>query len=140
MTPKVLALATVAFGCSPRPRSRKRSISREPFSPGAEVPPKATDGKGTCAATLDTSNHKLDYDITYSGLTGPATAAHFHGPAEAGKNAGVVVPLSSTTSSIKGSATLTEAQQGDLMAGKWYANVHTAANPAGEIRCQMTKG
>jgi hypothetical protein len=140
MTPKVLALATVAFGLLATPALAETVHFQGTFSPGAEVPPKATGGKGTCAATLDTSNHKLDYDITYSGLTGPATAAHFHGPAEAGKNAGVVVPLSSTTSPIKGSATLTEAQQADLMAGKWYANVHTAANPAGEIRCQMTKG
>jgi CHRD domain. len=42
-------------------------------------------------------------------------------------------------SPIKGAATLTDAQIADLNAGKWYFNVHTAANPAGEIRGTVTK-
>ena len=57
-----------------------------------------------------------------------------------GANAGVLVPFSSPgTSPIKGTATLTDAQEQDLMDGKTYANVHTAANPGGEIRGQITK-
>ena len=106
---------------------------------GAEVPPKATDGKGTATASLDTATKALTYSVEYSGLTGPATAAHFHGPAEPGANAGVVVPFATPASPINGTTTLTDAQMADLMAGKWYANVHTAANPAGEIRGQMTR-
>ena len=75
-----------------------------------------------------------------AGLSGPATAAHFHGPAEAGKNAGVEVPIPNAgTSPVEGSATLTEAQAADLTGGKLYVNVHTAANPGGEIRGQVTK-
>jgi hypothetical protein len=71
---------------------------------------------------------------------GPATAAHFHGPAEAGKNAGVAVAIPNATSSpVEGSATLTDAQAADLVAGKYYINIHTAANPGGEIRGQVTK-
>ncbi len=139
MTSKALALAAVALGLLAAPAYAETVRFHGTLSPGAEVPPKSTDGKGTCAASLDTSTHKLTYDIAYSGLTGPATAAHFHGPAEPGKNAGVVVPLSPPTSPIKGSTTLTEAQQDELMAGKWYANVHTKENPGGEIRCQLTK-
>ena len=109
------------------------------MSGGAEVPPKATDGKGTATASLDTATKALTYSVEYSGLTGPATAAHFHGPAEPGANAGVVVPFASPASPANGTTTLTDAQMADLMAGKWYANVHTAANPAGEIRGQMTR-
>jgi hypothetical protein len=63
--------------------------------------------------------------------------AHFHGPAAAGANAGVVLPFANPASPIEGQATLTPAQAADLSAGKWYANVHTAANPGGEIRGQM---
>ena len=110
------------------------------MSTAMEVPPKTTGGKGTADATLDTATKKLTYDVTYSGLTGPATAAHLHGPAEPGANAGVLVPFSPPlTSPIHGTATLTDAQVTDLMAGKVYANVHTAANPGGEIRGQLTK-
>ncbi len=74
------------------------------------------------------------------GLSGPATAAHFHGPAAAGANAGVVVPIGNNPPSpTTGSATLTDDQIKDLEAGKWYANVHTEANKGGEIRGQMMR-
>jgi hypothetical protein len=105
-----------------------------------EVPP--TDGKGTGTAqvTFDTETKKLDWTVEYSGLTGPATGAHFHGPAAPGENADVAVPLSGDLASpIKGSATLTDAQAADLEAGKYYVNVHTAANQGREIRGQVMK-
>ena len=109
------------------------------MSGASEVPAKTTDGKGTASATLDTATKLLTYDVEYAGLSGPATAAHLHGPAEAGANAGVVLPFAAPASPIKGTATLTDAQVTDLMAGKWYANVHTAANPGGEIRGQLAR-
>ncbi len=105
----------------------------------SEVPPKTTDGKGAATATLDTATKKLTYNVTYSGLTGPATAAHIHGPAAVGKNAGVLVPLTPVATPIAGTVTLTDAQIADLEAGNTYINVHTAANPGGEIRGQLTK-
>jgi hypothetical protein len=106
----------------------------------AEVPPNDSKGTGNAAVTYDTAAKKLSWTVTYSGLSGPATAAHFHGPAEAGKNAGVAVPIpNQATSPVTGSATLTDAQAADLMGGKYYVNVHTAANPGGEIRGQVTK-
>jgi hypothetical protein len=104
-----------------------------------EVPPKASDGKGTATVTLDTATKTITYDVTYSGLTGPATMAHIHGPAAVGANASVVVPLAPPASPIKGTATVTDAQIADMEAGKYYVNVHTAANPGGEIRGQLTK-
>ena len=104
----------------------------------AEVPPNASTGSGDALATLDTSSKQLTYTITFFGLSGPATAAHFHGPAAPGANAGVAVPIGTNpTSPVTGSVTLTDAQMADLQAGKWYANVHTAENKGGEIRGQM---
>lgn len=111
------------------------------MSGATEVPAKTTEGKGTATASLDTATKMLTYQVDYSGLSGPATAGHFHGPAEPGANSPVVVPFAAPASSpVKGTATLTDAQMADLMAGKWYANIHTAANPGGEIRGQMTRG
>jgi len=105
----------------------------------AEVPPGSGAGKGSFTATYDTASKKLSWKGNYSGLSGPATAAHFHGPADAGKNAGVAVPISPNASPFEGSATLTDAQAADLLAGKWYVNIHTEANKAGEIRGQVIK-
>src|SRR5216684_2268968 len=105
------------------------------------LPPVESKGSGTLTATYDTASKSLNYTANYSGLTGDATAAHFHGPAAAGQNAGVVVPVTgSAASPIKGSATLTDAQAADLTAGRWYFNIHTAANKGGEIRGQVVKG
>ena len=104
----------------------------------SEVPPNATTGSGDLLATLDTGKKTLTYTMTYMGLTGPATAAHFHGPAAVGANAGVVVPIGNNPPSpVTNTVTLTDPQIKDLEAGKWYANVHTKANPAGEIRGQV---
>lgn len=106
----------------------------------SEVPPNASAGTGTAELDYDPASKKLSWKLTYSGLSGPATMAHFHGPAEAGKNAGVAVAIPNATSSpVEGSATLTDAQAADLVAGKYYINIHTAANPGGEIRGQVTK-
>ena len=97
-------------------------------------------GTGTVEATYDTAAKKLMWTITYSALSGPATAAHFHGPAAATANAPPVVPISgSLASPIKGEATLTDAQAADLQAGRWYLNIHTAAKPDGELRGQVAK-
>ena len=104
----------------------------------SEVPGNASPGTGKIDATYDTSTKMLTWEGSYSGLTGPATMAHFHGPADPGKNAPVLIP-SPAASPIKGSATLTDAQAADVMAGKTYFNIHTAANPGGEIRGQVTK-
>jgi hypothetical protein len=106
----------------------------------SQVPPNTSAGTGTADLDYDAPSKKLTWKITYSGLSGPATAAHFHGPAAAGANAGVKVPIPNATSSpVEGSATLTDEQAADLMGGKYYINVHTAANPGGEIRGQVVK-
>ena len=106
----------------------------------SEVPPTTTAGTGTADIDYDPATKKLSWKLSYSGLSGPATAAHFHGPAAADKNAGVAVAIPNATKSpAEGSATLTAEQAADLEAGKYYVNVHTAANPGGEIRGQVTK-
>jgi hypothetical protein len=102
-----------------------------------EVPPNTTPGTGEVTATLDTATKAFSYTVTYSGLTGPAVAAHFHGPAAPGSNAPPMIGIKVLASPITGTATLTDAQIASLEAGQWYFNIHTAAIPGGEIRGQL---
>jgi hypothetical protein len=102
-----------------------------------EVPPNTTTGKGTVRAMLDTDLKSFSYTVTYSGLTGPATAAHFHGPAAPGTNAPPIITVTDLASPIRATTTLTDDQINSLRAGQWYFNVHTAAHPGGEIRGQL---
>lgn len=112
------------------------------LSGASEVPPNDSAGKGAVTATYDSATKTLSWKGSYSGLTGPAVAAHFH-VGEPGKNGGVAVPIFTSAdkaaSPFEGKATLTDAQAADLMAGKMYVNVHTATHKAGEIRGQVTK-
>lgn len=104
---------------------------------GEEVPATDSAGTGTATATYDTETKELTYSVEFSGLSGPATAEHFHGPAAMGENAGPVVPIDDLESPSEGAATLTDEQAADLAAGNWYVNVHTDAHPDGEIRGQV---
>ena len=127
--------ATIAFAGPAFADKMKATLNGK-----SEVPPNTSAGTGTADIDYDAATKKLTWKVTYSGLSGPATAAHFHGPAEADKNAGVAVAIPNATSSpAEGSATLTDAQAADLVAGKYYINIHTAANPGGEIRGQVMK-
>ena len=110
------------------------------MSGSQESPAVSTGGSGNAEATWDPGTSMLTYRVAYSGLSGPATAGHIHGPAGPGQNAGVVVPFTNVGSSpITGSVKLTAEQFNQLSSGQWYVNVHTAAHPAGEIRGQLRR-
>lgn len=104
----------------------------------SEVPPVVTEGSGTLEASLTPGTLVLTWTFNYSGLSGPPTGAHFHGPATGGQVAGVSVAIGgSLDSPLSGSTTLNASQAAELSAGKWYVNLHTAAHPDGEIRGQV---
>jgi len=106
------------------------------LTPAEEVPPAANSkGSGSFEMKLDIKTNEFTWKLSHAGMTGPATAAHIHGPAGKGTNAGVVVPLQG----MEGKGKLTQAQYGDLAAGLYYVNVHSAQYPGGEIRGQLAK-
>ena len=133
----VLIVALGLSACSSMMESHTTAL-RATLSGDNEVPANGSTGSGTLNARLDTQSNTLTWTLTYAGLSGPVKAGHFHGPAIAGSNAPVALPFAGNLESpIKGSAILTAAQAVDVLAGKWYVNLHTAANPGGEVRGQV---
>jgi hypothetical protein len=104
-----------------------------------EVPPAQTAGTGMMEGVINMSSRELRWNIKCNGLSGPVTAMHFHGPATEAQNAGVVAPMQGGCDGAGTSGRVVVDQNGlaDLMAGKWYVNVHTQLNPNGEIRGQV---
>lgn len=106
-------------------------------------PTSASTATGTVTGTYDPSTKLLTYTLTYSGLTGAPSAAHFHyGDA---KHTGAVfitfsnVPAT-TSGTISGSTPLsatTASQPDSFSLGHVYANIHTAQYPMGEIRANV---
>ena len=134
----LLATLLALSACNMSPMASNVSTLTARLSGANEVPAANSNGSGTFSANLDKKTNVLTWTVTYSGLSGPATGGHFHGPATMGQNAGVALPFTgSLESPIRGTATLTPAQMDAVMNGNWYVNLHTAANPNGEIRGQV---
>ena len=136
----ILASLAATAMVSAAPAFAEMQSYKAVLNAAAQVPANDSKGTGALTASYDTATKKLTYSVTYAGLSGPPTAAHFHGPADAKSNAGVALGAKDVAASpIKGEATLTDAQAADLMAGKWYFNIHTEKNKGGEIRGQVMK-
>ena len=132
----VLLISLLALSaCNISSNTTKASAS---LTSSSEVPPTKSTGSGEADFAIDVKNDKLSWTITYKNLSGVVTGAHFHAPAAMGANADVAIPIKGDLlSPIKGEATMTSEQKTQLLDGKWYLNLHTAANPDGEIRGQV---
>ena len=116
-----------------------------PIASDQEVAPPTIPGDeptGVGIVWLDTDANALSWTVHYAGLSDDLTLAHFHGPAPAGANAGVQVTIAASPEpkfgTLIGDAILSDDQESDLLDGLWYINLHTALNPGGEIRGQIT--
>lgn len=122
------------------PKSAKYSISGAAAG-SQEVPAVTTSATGNLSGSYDTTSKSLIYTVTWTGLSGEATMAHFHGPALAGAIAPPMETLTITANGTAGTATdtitATSALHAALLAGQVYYNIHTAAHPDGEIRGQI---
>lgn len=136
----LLALAAVAaFVATPTRAAAQIVIFNEAMTGAQQVPPNASPATGSGCLILNQATHTLRYAIGFEGLTAPETAAHIHGFAPAGANAGILFPLPLGNPKV-GSVTTTAAQEANLIAGLAYVNIHTTAFPGGEIRGQVLVG
>jgi hypothetical protein len=155
----LLALAALAFTSACKkddnttPAAPLKQVSAT-LSPANEVPAvtNAPSATGTMTGTYDPTSKVLTYSVTFSGLTGNASAAHLHFGDTKHKTAAPTVPFSNvpaaTSGTFSGTAVLTTvpasgttaaaSQPDSLLMGKMYVNIHTAANSGGEIRGNLT--
>ncbi|MGQ0722141.1 MAG: CHRD domain-containing protein [Candidatus Eiseniibacteriota bacterium] len=104
-----------------------------------EVPPRPSLGTGLGCFVLNPDN-TLSYNVTFGGLLAPETAAHIHGPAAPGVNAGIIFPFALGSPKVGVFGPLNATQLGYLTGGLLYVNIHTSLYPGGEIRGQILAG
>jgi hypothetical protein len=107
-----------------------------------EVPGNRSTGVGFGTVELSPDETTITVNMSFSGLTGNATAAHIHGPAAAGVNAGVLFPFTGLPAATSGAIpqqtfAINATQVGYLKTGLLYMNVHTGNFPGGELRAQL---
>jgi hypothetical protein len=107
-----------------------------------EVPPNGSTATGVGTTSLSDDETMLFVDLNFTGLGSNATAAHIHGPAPAGTNAGVLFGLTGLPSATSGSIptqsfALTPTQLQQYKDGLFYFNIHSVNFPGGEIRGQI---
>lgn len=111
-----------------------------------EVPPVTTNGSGIGVLALNPTTGQISGVVRTTGVAfvdpaSPFRQAHIHLGA-AGTNGGVIVPLAETASgsgiwAVPAGSTLDSVQIAAFDAGNLYFNVHSEANPGGEIRGQI---
>ena len=136
----VAAVAFVAFVASSPPAFALKIPIQASLSGGGEVPPNNSPARGLLEGTFDTDTNTLNWTVTYSGLSSPAVAAHFHGPISylgltPEENAPIQVGTPGNLASpFRGVAKIDDTQAKDLKDGRWYFNLHSKDFAAGEIR------
>lgn len=107
-----------------------------------ETPAVTTSATGTLTGSYNARTNMLNYNITWTGLSGNISAAHFHGPALVGVSANPIHDITIGTNGVSGntsgSLTLADSTETHLLNGRLYYNLHTVLRPAGEIRGQVT--
>jgi CHRD domain-containing protein len=130
-----LALTSVAIGSN---EATKMSVKASLNVGQAKPAPKHTKNGASGKFTATLNGTKLTWKLTFSHLSGPATAAHIHAGRRGVSNPAPLIPLCGPCSSGQsGTATVTSAQIAQIKAGATYVNVHTTLNAAGEIRGQV---
>ena len=110
----------------------RRFRSRRALKAGAQ-------GTFTASLVRSGAGGTLSWKLTFQGLSGKATASHIHVGAR-GRAGGVKVSLCGPCrTGLRGFARVDAKTISALLAGTAYVNVHTARNPAGEIRGQIAK-
>jgi uncharacterized protein (TIGR03118 family) len=107
---------------------------------GANERPDPVTTTATGLGLLTLIGNQLTYNITYSGLSAPATAGHIHGPADTNTFANVLQPfpgITGTSGAVAGTLILPQSQLTNVIDGMTYINIHTTNNPGGEIRGQV---
>jgi hypothetical protein len=134
----IIGVAIALTGCSAlQPDAHLAAFSTQIIGVN-QVPPVATPASGQLFAVLNKSTRLFRWKLSFTGLRGSATGGHFHGPAVVGANATSALAFKAPVKSpFEGQATLTAVQAADLLAGKWYVDIHTANHPGGEIRGQL---
>lgn len=106
-----------------------------------EVPANASFASGVVIVKYDATTKSFQLTGDYQNLTTALSGSHVHSPAAPGATAGVLFAITNTggtSGTLKASATLTLAQEADLVAGNMYVNVHSSTYTGGEIRGQLT--
>ncbi len=129
------ALTPLALAAALAPAANAQDYYSE-IDSAQEVPPNASAATGSATLTIDTVNNALNYNIVVSGLTSNETAAHIHGAADPGTNAGIKHVLPPGSPKI-GTWFYPEADEAAILGGRMYINVHTMNFGSGEVRGQI---
>jgi hypothetical protein len=127
-----------AFAASTAPTRSTASAKLKAFlTVNQEIPaPTGASGTGTFTATV--TGKTIKFRLTFTGLTGPATAAHIHAALAGKANPVPAVPLCSPCKNGQtGTVTASAAVMKKILGGATYVNVHTKNNAGGEVRGQI---
>ena len=139
-----LGLACLGSGTLMASQAQAATLFSANLTGSQEVPSNSSTATGFGTVLLNDAENMIAVNLTYAGLTTPATVAHIHGPAAPGVNAGILfnltpaLPPNATSGTIAEQMfSITPTQVGYLKGGLLYFNVHNTTFPGGEIRGQI---
>jgi len=121
---------------TPPPAAAATVIRSASLTGAQEVPPTGATGTGRGAVVVNPTTREITGGATFTGLTGNPIGAHIH-RLDTTIVVGLVQAADNATATVPAGTVLSAADYAELLAGYLYFNVHTAANPNGEIRGQI---